>query len=89
MKNRLLSVGIALLISTAALLVLLNTLSRSDPGINAALAAPLSRESNGSLIASSAGVSFDLHGFDAPYNADWGHWCETGTIGSSFACSDM
>jgi hypothetical protein len=92
MKKQLVLVGIPLLISTAALFVLLSTLDELGSGIKAMQAAPpdasFSRESNSSPITSSGGITFDLHGFDAPYNADWGTWCETDTIRSSAACVD-
>jgi hypothetical protein len=120
MKRRSVLVGISLLISTAALLGLLNILNAHGPGIKAAQAVPpdatFSSESTGSLperqfslpratgtrpyatgvlrqaanspITSSGGITFDLHGFDAPFNADWGYWCETDTVGSNAACAD-
>jgi uncharacterized repeat protein (TIGR01451 family) len=90
-KKRLLSMGMTFLIPMAALVVLSGVLGRTGTGIEAALALPpdalFARES-GSPIVSSAGIPFDLHGFDAAFNGDWGYWCETVDTGSNAACAD-
>jgi uncharacterized repeat protein (TIGR01451 family) len=92
MKKHLSAIVAAFLIPTAVLFILLGILDELGSGIEAVLAAPpdapFSRESNRSPINRSVGISFDLHGFDAPYNADWGSWCETGITRSHAACAD-
>jgi hypothetical protein len=92
MKKQSFAIAAAFLISTAVLCILLGILGEPGSGIEAVLAAPpdapSSRASNRAPITKSVGISYDLHGFDAPYNADWGSWCETDTISSTAACAD-
>jgi hypothetical protein len=79
MKKRLLSVGTPILTAAAMLSLVLITLSISRSRSNATSSADQN---------ASAGVRYDLHGFDAAHHADWGHWCETDTIRSNAACAD-
>ena len=92
MKKHWFVIVAASLIPTAVLFILLGILGKPGSGIEAVLAAPpdapSSRQSNRAPITSNVGVSYDLHGFDAPFNADWGSWCETDTISSTAACAD-
>jgi len=92
MKKHLFAVVAAFLIPTAVLFILLGILDQPGSGIEAVLAAPpdapSSRQSNRSPVTSNVGVSYDLHGFDAPFNADWGLWCETDITRSTAACAE-
>jgi uncharacterized repeat protein (TIGR01451 family) len=92
MKKHWFAIAAASLIPTAVLCILLGILGRPGSGIEVVRAAPpdapSSRASNRAPITKSVGISYDLHGFDAPYNADWGLWCETDITRSYAACAD-